>query len=149
MAARVRPLTRGQTAIIAVARRQLGLEDDGSWRALLAHVAGVASVRALDQAGFSAVMDELARLGFVSTSAKKPFASRNRPGFATNAQVAVIRRLWLEWADDDSGYRGLDTWLERMFGVSSLRFLSLDDAPGAIGALQAMAARRRQEPPAA
>jgi hypothetical protein len=137
----VSPITRAQIAVIKVAVGQIGLEDQ-DYRALLNRVAGVASSRDLDQRGFSAVMDELARLGFRSTSQRKPFASRSRPGFATNAQVATIRKLWLEWAGAGAGFSGLETWIERTFGVSSLRFLTLDAAPGAIAALRSMVARR-------
>ena len=118
---------------------------------MLLRIAGVDSAAKLDQRGFGAVMEELARLGFKSTSPKEPFAARSRPGFATNAQVALIRRLWLEWAGADAGYKGLGTWIERTFKVSSLRFLTLSDAPGAIASLKAMTARKTEQkaPPAA
>jgi hypothetical protein len=139
-------IERQQLKLIKVAVRQLGL-DDQTYRQLLARVAGVESSTKLSQRQFGLVLEELGRLGFKSTSPRKPFAARSRPGFATNAQVALIRRLWLEWAGAEAGYKGLDTWISKTFRVDALRFLSLDDAPGAIAALRAMNNHRSTRKP--
>ncbi|MGH6914671.1 MAG: phage protein GemA/Gp16 family protein, partial [Geminicoccales bacterium] len=86
---------RSQIAILHVARKQLGMDDD-AWRALLAPAAFVTSSTKLGQGGFNLVMLELERLGFKSRSARRNYG--NRPGMATDAQVAKIRVLWREWS---------------------------------------------------
>jgi len=142
-------LAASQIRIIKTAVRQLGI-DDPTYRQLLVRVAGVDSSKKLSQRGFNDVLDELARLGWTSSSNRKPFASRNRPGYATNAQISLIRRCFREWSgrDDD---RGLNAWIKRTFGVDHLKWLTIDDAPKAVAGCKAMAARRAEQeaPPAA
>lgn len=135
--------TRRQHALLAVARRRLALGEE-RWRAILAQAAGVGSERELDQAGFEAVLAVLEHLGFAPAVPLGPTYG-DRPGFATAAQVQLIRVLWREWslAEGDDRASGLDTWLRRSFGVDSLRFLTAGDARGAITALKKMKARKR------
>ena len=75
--------TRRQLALLHVARAKVGLGED-EWRAALAQLAGVASVRDLDRAGFDAVMGLLEHLGFRPAAPRGP-SYGVRPGFASPA----------------------------------------------------------------
>ena len=86
-------------------------------------------------------MLEFERLGFKSTSARRGFG--NRPGMATNAQIAKIRSLFQEWSGGKGGARALDAWVNRTFHVAALRWLSFDNGIKAVEALKKMAERRR------
>ncbi|BBF92907.1 regulatory protein GemA [Blastochloris tepida] len=131
-------MTPKQIALIKVAKRQLGLTDD-QYRALLLWAGGVESAKDLDAAGFERVMGYLTRLGFKSDWSKRTFG--NRPGMASPKQVDLIRDLWRDYsgADDDAA---LGRWLERSYGVSSLRFLDAPAAQKAITGLRAMTRRK-------
>ena len=129
--------TETRSRLIHVAKRQLGL-DDATYRHILQDVAGVQSSKDLDDGGFADVMDYFDRLGFRSTSAAREFGHRR--GMASPAQIGTIRKLWTEWATDGSE-KSLNAWIERCFHVSSLRFLTNDNASKAITGLRAMAKR--------
>lgn len=133
--------THKQLALLAVARRQLGLDEE-IYRAVLHHKGGVESARDLDAAGFTAVMEYFKACGFKPSRAKSNYG--RRPGMATPGQVEYIRSLWREWRgqDDDTG---LNAWLERSFKVSALRFADAEIAGKAITGLRAMVARGRGE----
>lgn len=128
-------LDRNHFAQIHIAQAQLGL-DDANYRALLMRATGVSTSRDLDIDGFNAVMDEFTRLGFVSTATRERQLETSRaPGHSTNAQRALIRRLWRAYTgrNDD---RGLSRWLMKKWTVSHVKFLSADQAQKAIGALR-------------
>lgn len=112
-------LTRKQTALIHVARKQLGLPDE-AYRDTLRTMAGVESASELDHAGFELVMQGMATLGFRSEFTKTFYGFR--PGMASPQQVSLIRKLWREYTADEGSAGALDKWLERSFGVSALRF---------------------------
>jgi hypothetical protein len=133
-------ITAAQRRMVQAARRQLDL-DDATWRALLERVAGVRSSSDLDQATFTALVFDLERLGFNNTSRGKPFGER--PGFATGAQLALIKRLWGEYIAQPGGETGLSTWLRRTYHIDHLRWLGFDQARGAIEGLKAMVNRRK------
>jgi hypothetical protein len=128
--------------LIQVAKRRLGLED-ADYRNILFRAGGVHSSRDLDESGFSAMMDILARLGFESTTAAANFG--RRAGFATPAQVALMRHLWAEYTDGNGTDAQLGKWLEMRWHVSALRFLPIDAAPKVITALKAMASRGKTQ----
>lgn len=119
---------------IKVAQRQLGLSD-ADYRALLQRVAGVFSSTELTQASYALVMDELARLGFISTSRHEAAMQESRASWAASyAQRSKIAAMWDTWKgkhDPD----GLRRWLEHHHGVSDLRFVSAEKASKVIGAL--------------
>lgn len=135
-------LTPKQVSLLHVAQNRLGL-DKATYRDVLRRAAGVESSTQLDQPGFDAVMDEFARLGFVSDARERTFGER--AGMATPKQVAHIRKLWAEYTDGQGTEASLGKWLERSFHVSSLRFLPADTAPKAITALRKMTARHAAE----
>ena len=136
--------TRKQLSLIHVARQQLGLEE-AAYRALLEREAGVTSSRDLDAAGFNAVVDAFARLGF----RQRPRAETEGPdygerwGFATPAQVRLLRQLWYEYTDGQGTELSLGKWLQRTYKCSALRFLENGDARKATTALKAMNKRKK------
>ena len=127
-----------KVALLHVARRQLGLED-ADYRSLLKTHGGVESAADLTYDGFDLVMIELGRLGFKSTSSRKGFGSR--PGFASPAQIAVMRQLWEEYQGGDEV--ALNAWLTRFHHVSALRFVTAEKANAVLIALKAMVGRKR------
>lgn len=133
-------LSKSQRAILFVAKGRLGIGEE-VWRTILAEVAGVSSVTELDHDGFTAIMGLFEYMGWEPTTPRGPNYG-DRAGMATYAQLALIRALWHEWSDS-TGSDGLNTWLERTFKVSSLRFLTGGQARGAITALKAMKARKQ------
>ena len=128
-------LTKKQTALIHLARQQLGLSEE-RYRHILQQMADVESARDLDQTGFELVMKAMMALGFRSAFTKTFFS--HRPGMATPAQVSLIRSLWAEYGTRDGSESALNKWLERSFKVSALRFATEEQAEKAIRALRKM-----------
>ncbi len=128
-------LTKKQTALIHLARKQLGLSEE-RYHHILQQMADVESARDLDQTGFELVMKATMALGFRSAFTKTFFS--HRPGMATPAQVTLIRSLWAEYATRDGSESALNKWLERTFKVSALRFATEEQAEKAIRALRKM-----------
>jgi hypothetical protein len=131
--------TKRQVALLRYGQRQLGWSDD-TWRVTLAELGGVASTTELDQAGFDLIMGFLDYSGWRPAQAKGPDYG-NRPGFASFAQLELIRTLWREWTRGEGTAEGLNTWLNRTFKVTHPRFLTAQAAQKAIGALRRMKAR--------
>lgn len=132
-------ISKKQKAILHVARHKLGLSDD-TYRLALAKIASVTSSNDLDQEGFEAVMGFFEHCGFRPLIADGP-SFGHRPGFASPAQVELIRSLWKEYTRGAAGEDELNKWLLRCFKVSSLRFLKKEVAPKTITALKAMRSR--------
>jgi phage gp16-like protein len=132
-------ITYQQRKLIHLAKRRIDLPD-ADYRAVLQRVSGVTSSSDLDDASFSAVMDELGRLGFQTVQQAPQYGERI--GMATPRQLDKIRSLWRQWGgtEDESG---LTTHLERKFKISSLRFLDLETASKVIFALENMVAQRK------
>lgn len=140
--ARRRGITRKQVQLVHVARKQTGASDPdfSSW---LQWVGGVNSVADLDGRGFDLIMACLEVNGFKRSRPEEAGRSAfgQRPGFASPAQVELIRALWREWSGEDDE-DALNTWLERFHHVSSLRFATAAVAGRAITGLRAMKHRR-------
>jgi len=134
-------LTRKQTAVLHLAKKELRLSDD-DYRAILSHVGGAESSRDLTMVGFYDEMDQMARFGFRSTWLKRTYG--NRPGMATPSQVDFIRELWRRYCGGNGDGHDLDRWLERSYGVSALRFLDEENAAKAITGLKVMVKRPRK-----
>lgn len=129
-----------QLSLVHMAKARLAMADD-DYRTILRRVAGVDSAKQLDMRGFDAVMEAFRRLGFESSSPRKPFGW-DRPGMATNQQCRFIRALWSEWTNGQGTDATLGIWLEHSFAVSALRFLTKESAAKVITALKAMKGRR-------
>ncbi|MDT8857005.1 regulatory protein GemA [Paracoccaceae bacterium Fryx2] len=125
-----------------MAKAKLGLDDD-TYRRVLAKCAGVTSSTELDQAGFDAVMGFLDHVGLRPLVADGPSYGK-RAGFASPGQVELIRTLWMDLHQacelDEAALCG---WLLKWFKVSSLRFLTVAQAPKVITALKAWKSRAR------
>lgn len=132
------PLSKKQKALIHVAKAKLGLGED-AYRSCLVQIAGVESSAELDRDGFDAIMGYFEYLGFRPVVPRGPTYGE-RPGFASPAQVLLIRDLWAEYTHG-AAENALNTWLARCWKVASLRFLTKADAQKAITALKAMKAR--------
>ncbi|HEX7049467.1 MAG TPA: regulatory protein GemA [Longimicrobiales bacterium] len=140
-------LSRKQLGKVHTAVAQLGLPDE-AYRELLAAL-GVESATELDNAGLDMLLDAFVELGFTDY-ARRRSGFGQRPGMATDPQVRLIASLWRQWSGHNDE-QALDHWLERFFGVSSIRFLPQERASKAIDALRAMVKRRRGQgrtPPA-
>lgn len=133
------PIGAKKIALLHVAKRQLGLDDD-VWRDLLRDWGRVESSADLTEHGFTLVMYRLEQLGFQSTFKKKNFGDRR--GMATASEVAFIRSMWKQLHADDEAEAGLNAWLEKYHKVSALRFVDAKKAGKAITALKAMVARQ-------
>ncbi|SEO69342.1 regulatory protein GemA [Aquisalimonas asiatica] len=130
-------ISKKQTSMLHVAKAKLSLSD-AAYRELLQDVAGVTSSKHLDSAGFQAVIDRLAEMGFQTPRAHRTYG--NRRGMATPDQVEYIRDLWQRYKGEPDP-RGLDHWLERSFGVTALRFTDQNTAGKALVALKRMVSR--------
>jgi phage gp16-like protein len=142
-------MDKRKLGLVRVARTRLGMSED-DYRALLRRVAGVDSSRDLDFRGFEAVMAEFRRLGFRSDW-HKATGGNTAFGMASGAQVALIRRLWGDFTNNEGTDASLRTWLENHHKISHARFADTATARKIIAALRAMVARRRatSQPPAA
>ncbi len=132
-------LTPKQIALIHLATKRLGFDDE-IYRAILMAHGGVASAKELDFRGFERVMAYFTAHGFRSTWTSRTFGER--PGMASPKQVDLIRSLWAQWSEDGEE-TSLNAWLEKSFQVSALRFLPSPLAAKAITGLKAMVRRKR------
>ena len=134
-------LSRKQIALLHVAKRDLGLDDD-DYRAILARYGGCESAADLDLYGFDNVIRYFTALGFRSTWTKRTYG--DRPGMASPAQVDLMRLLWRQYHGDDENDVALNRWLMKYHKVSALRFVDAKKVGSVIAALKAMAARSDQ-----
>lgn len=135
-------ITKPQIALIHVAKKQLGFEDD-MYRAILHKLGNVESAKDLDAAGFKAVMEYFNAWGFKSTWRARTYG--DRPGMASARQVELIRALWREYTGGDD-QAALNKWLERTCKLSALAFLTPQAAQKAITGLKKMIARKPAAP---
>lgn len=133
-------INEGKVRLIHVARRQLGLTEE-DYRSILGLYGGVKRSAELDGPGFTAVMARFEQLGFRSTSPRRPLPAR--VGMASQGQSSLIRQLWAESTDDEGTEAGLGKWLEKVFKVSSIRFVTAELAPKVISGLRSMKTKRK------
>jgi hypothetical protein len=134
--------TAKQLAMLHVAKKQLGLDDE-TYRFILKDKGGVESAKDLDRFGYEEVLDAFKKLRFRPTSPVRNFGRRR--GMASPEQIGLIRQLWTQWASGGDPEKGLNAWLERHYHVSALRFLPSDKASKAINGLRAMLKRKTGE----
>ncbi len=135
-------ITQAQRKLIHLAIRRISMSDE-DYRAMLMRVAGVKSSNDLDDAGFTAVMAELGRLGFKTVQQAPQYGERW--GMATPAQLDFIRSLWRKYAGtEDEG--GMIHFIEKHFGVSSPRFLDFPTAQKIIVTFKRMSGWRKTNP---
>lgn len=131
-------LTQKQTALLKVAVKQLGIDDD-TYRTILLRLAGVHTSTELTADGFTAVMGYLEYIGFKPLSSVGPYYGE-RPGMPSPGKVQLMRDLWVKYARR-SDWAEMDRWLQRTYKVAALRFCDDATANKAIVALKRMAAR--------
>ncbi|MBP1862163.1 regulatory protein GemA [Rhizobium herbae] len=126
------------TAIINIARQQLGIEEE-AYRALLVRVTGLASLKTMSAHQHIAVMDEMKRLGF---RLKK--GGRTLP-VATKPYIRLVHALWRschrKGVIADGSRQALRSFVKSRASVDDPDFLSYDQASPIIDALKAMEAR--------
>ncbi len=135
-----------QLAVIHVAKKQLGLDDEAYRASLLAH-GGVDSARELDREGFQSVMKHFEASGFKSKTTGKPqwTPPRMGPGMASDGQVKKIIALWYTMPDyyrKGNEMKALNAFLSKTCGVSRLEWLTPKKAHNAIEAIKDIAKRR-------
>lgn len=131
-----------QRKLIHLAKRRIDMTEP-DYRAMLQRVAGVSSSNDLDDASFSAVMDELGRLGFQTVQNAPQYGERL--GWATEPQINYIRSLWRKYAGTEDE-AGMARFLEKQFKISSLRFLDSATVPKVIVTFKRMAEQRKACP---
>ena len=131
---RKKPISKAGIRQIKFAQRQLNLSDE-DYRAILRRVTGASSSTELTQSSFALVMDEFARLGFISTARSEAAKQESRAHWASShAQRSKISAMWDAWKGEHDP-DGLRRWLEKKHGVSDLQFVSAEKAIKVIGAL--------------
>lgn len=138
-------ITGQQRKLIHLARRRINMTE-ADYRAMLQRVAGVTSSNDLDDASFSAVMEEFGRQGFQTVQKAPQYGERI--GMATPRQLDKIRSLWRQYAGTEEE-TGLNRFLDKKFHVTNLRFLDSATVGKVIKAFQRMAANpcRKHKPP--
>ncbi len=123
--------------LIHLARRQVGPHDEADWRALLMRVAGVESIKQLDDAGFDRLMDHFRSHGFVSDKRQQAYNRADRGDMASAGQIAKIRELWDACTGGGGTDGGLRTFVKNRTRASDLRFVDRNRAHVLITALTA------------
>jgi hypothetical protein len=134
-------LPKSKVSLVQVAKRQLALGDD-EYRAILREYGGVESATKLDVRAFDDVMQRFRQLGFVSDRTR--CAGGDRAGWASPAQIQLIRELWTELTVTGTE-RDLCRWLERHFAISSVPFLTRQKAAMVLGAMRKWQARKADD----
>ncbi len=136
-----------QLAVIHVAKKELGLDDEAYRAALLAH-GGVDSARELDREGFQAVMKHFEASGFKSrgTASRATWKPPEMgPGMASDGQVKKIIALWYTMPDyyrKGNEMKALNAFLSKTCGVSRLEWLTPKKAHNVIEAIKNISKRR-------
>jgi Bacteriophage Mu, GemA protein len=127
-------ISKPKLVLLHTAKNKLHLSDP-EYRTILREAAGVNSARDLDDDGFKQVLTRFQALGFKTLREQRSFG--DRPGFATPAQLELIRYRWRQYTGGHD--EGLEHWIEKWYGISALRFLDSDAASKALTALKRMA----------
>ena len=127
--------TRNKYAIIHIAKKQLGLDDD-AYRAVLSGVGVTSSKDIKTSAQFNTVMSAFAQLGFKSTWIGKPINTvSGAPGMISRRQEYYIKGLWTLASrfKDEASLRKI---LKRIGKVDDISFLQKRSASAVILALR-------------
>lgn len=133
--------------IINIAKADLRLDED-TYRALLARVTGLSSLRAMTERQRMDVLDEMKRLGFrIRQKAGRPLPASTKP------YVRLIHALWASChragAIEDGSRRALRAFCQRFIAkgdptvVTDPDLLTCAQASPVIEALKKMEARAR------
>jgi phage gp16-like protein len=145
-------LTKGQIAVLHVAKTKLCLDDD-TYRDILEAHGGARSAKSLDYKGFLAVMEHFKTCGFKKQRAddRRQRSGRERPGMATDGQIRKIKAVWLTLAGTyyvkGQEWRALRQFLKKRFGVDHENFLKPETAWKVIEAVKAISHREQGASP--
>lgn len=141
-------LSKGQKAVLHIAKAYLALDDDTYGDALEAH-GGARSSKDLKHPGFLRVMKHFKACGFESKEkGARSKETKDRAGFATEAMIRKIYASW--WALGGSYYKqgkelkALRGFLQRRFRVSHENFLTFGQGRKVIEAIKSISHRRTQ-----
>ncbi len=135
-----------ELALIHVARKELGLDDD-LYRDMLWVVARVRSAGDLDQAGRRAVIDHLKRCGFRPSPGGRGRARPNEWAWvdrAAEGKRKMLRKIIVLARSRGKAY--VDGICRRMFGVERLEFADESQLHKIVSALTYDAKRHADEP---
>jgi len=129
--ARPAPPRSNDLALIHIAKKQLGMDDD-VYRDMLWAVARVRSAKDLDHAGRAKVMDHLRRCGFRGANPQRPKRPTPAPEAVlmcrkVRAQLIALGKLPDTYADGIA---------QRMYGVQFYEWLRPDQLHDLVAALQ-------------
>jgi phage gp16-like protein len=108
-----------QLSKIHIAKKDLGLDDE-TYRALLGRVSGVRSAKDLSPRQIGAVLAELERLGWSSTTATKP--GRKAPSPAVDREK-LVGKIEAFLAEAKRPWEYADGMASRMFKVERVEWL--------------------------
>lgn len=132
-----------ELAMIHIAKKQLGMEDD-AYRAVLWAIARVTSAGDLDSAGRKQLLEHMKKCGF---KARPPKKAGGRD-LEDDPQSKMILALWLELHNQgvvrDPSERALAAWIKRQAGVDAVRWLRPQQKVAIIESLKAWAERTRR-----
>lgn len=137
-------LSQKQYALLAVIKKSLAWSDE-IYRDVLVTIGGVTSATELSREGFDAIIAYADYSGFRPLESKTPRYGM-RAGFATYAQLSLIRELWREihrQTECDDAH--LLAWLSKYHKVDSLRFMKTATGQKVITTLKAWKARERSK----
>jgi len=122
------PINNEQKALIHVAAKELGLEEE-EYRAILKQEAGVNSCG-------DALMDDYRVERLMRRFKKLGFKPRRKPSL--DAQQKMIYALWKKLAKlEGLDRKALNGFYKRQYGVDHVRFLKAEQKQGMIEALKA------------
>jgi len=144
-------LDRKKLAVIHIAKKELGLDED-NYREALMTWGGSVTARDLSTVGFQRVMTHFEDCGFKSGPgfARKGLrrAGRpedSRPGRATDAQIRKVYKLWWllsgVWYARGQERKALREFLKKRFRVDHENFLSFKKAHAVIEAVKKIGRR--------
>ena len=144
-------LAHKKIALLHVVKKQLGWDEE-TYREVLNNHAGVKSSKALDYAGFLAVMDHAEQCGFVSfwkAGAKKnkklkyaEFEGR-RGDFASPAQMRKVNATWMNNARVKTD-KAMNNWLKNRFGINDIRWMMADQVTKVLEGIREMGKREKR-----
>lgn len=130
-------LTRGQLAVLHIAKKRLGL-DDATYRDMLQSYDGVESAKDLSLQGFRQIMNCFVDAGFGTKLLE-------RSGMATPDQIRKIYASWWSlsgsYYDEGQERTSLKGFLKKRFSVDHETFLSFKEAHKVIEAIKRISSR--------
>ncbi|MBE0598972.1 MAG: regulatory protein GemA [Desulfuromonadales bacterium] len=147
-------VTKSQVKLIHAITGAMGLTEF-HYRLRLRRSFGVFSSKELTRGEAATLINELKKEAFSlgvwhepGRKAKVFDKLEGRPGFATAAQLGCIDAIWQRVARAPAGRKdtALRTFLQKVAGVSDLRFLTRAQASNVICILERMKKPRREKP---